>query len=556
MKFSRRDLFIGGAGIAAGMVFTPVPWKLLGDTSIWTQNWPWIPQAACGLVETKQSVCTLCAAGCGIRVRMAAGWPVGISGVTSNPITKGALCPLAFAAQQLNWHPQRLREVKHGARTASWADAQAAFEKACSEGPLAIVDGRPGRAASSVLEAFAKQRNGHYRVALDVESQALAPYATWSGTSVTALGYDLENARTIVSFGAPLLDGWGTPGQFTRLWSEKAAAATDPQLRLIQIEPRLSRTAARAWRWTAIRDGSDAALAAGLAQVVIQEHLVNGAGPLPPQMSLVDAAAQTGLSSDAIRELAHTMVERRPVVAIAPDGNPSIAALNVALAAVGTPGGIVAKSKTQSACVPLEAGTTYRAMLLDASVPWEFVPQTSAEVFRFAAWDGGSSKADWLLPSPGFAEELTDVLAASTSAVETYAIAVNLVTQPAETKSTAQFLKNIDATLPDVDKTIHARCEQLFQGKVGSVYGDQATAVDKFETAAKMEEQLRQGAIWVGDPPRGDGLKCALKQWPATTNPFHSVNWAAAWEPPVLPPLATKLYQESDLREAPGRRPA
>ena len=34
-----------------------------------------------------------------------------------------------------------------------------------------------------------------------------------------ALGYDLENAQTIVSFGAPLLDGWGAPGRFTRLWA-------------------------------------------------------------------------------------------------------------------------------------------------------------------------------------------------------------------------------------------------------------------------------------------------------------------------------------------------
>ena len=59
MKVSRRDLLIGSAGVTAGLIFTPVPWKLLGDVSIWTQNWPWIPQPAHGPVETKQSVCTL-----------------------------------------------------------------------------------------------------------------------------------------------------------------------------------------------------------------------------------------------------------------------------------------------------------------------------------------------------------------------------------------------------------------------------------------------------------------------------------------------------------------
>jgi hypothetical protein len=39
--------------------------------------------------------------------------------------------------------------------------------------------------------------------------------------------------QTIVSFGTPLLDGWGIPGQFTRLWAEQAAGQNDPQLRLI-----------------------------------------------------------------------------------------------------------------------------------------------------------------------------------------------------------------------------------------------------------------------------------------------------------------------------------
>ena len=75
-----------------------------------------------------------------------------------------------------------------------------------------------------------------------------------------------------------------------------------------------------------------------------------------------------------------------------------------------------------------------RAVLIDSSVPWDFVPQTDAEVFRFAAWDGGSSKADWLLPAPGFLEELTDVPTAPTSAIETYAVAPESVKAPPQTR--------------------------------------------------------------------------------------------------------------------------
>ncbi len=157
MKVTRRDLLVWSAGAAAGLMVTPVPWKLLDDTSIWSQNWPWIPQPTRGPVEVKQSSCTLCPNGCGMRVRMAAGWPVGVAGVSSHPISRGALCPLGFGAHQLNWHPQRLRTVRHRNTTSSWGEAKAAFAKACSEGPVVIIDGYPGRAASSVFETFLQE---------------------------------------------------------------------------------------------------------------------------------------------------------------------------------------------------------------------------------------------------------------------------------------------------------------------------------------------------------------------------------------------------------------
>jgi hypothetical protein len=554
MRVSRRDLLIGSAGATAGLLLTPVPWKMLGDVSIWTQNWSWIPQPAHGPVETKLTCCTLCASGCGIRVRMAAGCPVGIAGVGSHPVTKGALCPLGFAAHQLNWHPLRLRDVRHRGHASSWAEAQAAFEKARGEGSIAIVDGRPGRAVSSVLKAFARKHNASYQVVLSAESQALAPYPEWSGVPASALGYDLENARTIVSFGAPLLDGWGTPGRFTRLWSQQAAGAPDPQLRLIQIESSLSRTAARAWKWIPVREGSEAKLAAGVARVLLEEHLVTSQGPMP-QLPLTEVAAQTGLTTEEIRDLTRTMVEHRPVLAIAADRNPAVAALNVLLGAVGAPGGIVKKTEHVEPHAPADpVNSPLRAVLIDSAVLWDFALPTDAEVFRFAAWDGGGSGADWLLPAPGFLEELTDVPTAPTSAVETYAVAMNLVASPAEIKSAAQFLLQIDPTLPVVEKVIQARCEEIFRARQGTVYGDHPVALTSLDSCHKFEEHLRNGAVWMSDPPRLSGFRCALKEWPTENRVSHSADWTAEWIPPVLPLLAAKLYQESNLREFPARR--
>ena len=553
MNVSRRDLLLGTAGLTAGIFFTPVPWKVLDDVSIWTQNWPWIPQPPRGPVTTRLAACTLCASGCAMRVRMAAGFPVGISGVSTHPLTEGALCPLGFAAHQLNWHPARVREVRQHGRAASWEEARAAFEKACAEGPVAIVDGRSGRAASTVLQSFAAKHKGSYEIVLNAQERALAPIAQWSGRPVSLLGYDLENAGTIVSFGAPLLDGWGIPGRFTHLWAERAAGQSDPQLRLIQIEPKLSRTASGAWRWVPVAEGSDGLLAASLAKVLIEERLVGAAGPIPAA-ALIDAAPQTGLTSAAIRELAYIIAERRPVLFLSADENPAVAALNILFGAVGAPGGILPRSVHPSSMPPVSGNAkATRAVLIDSTVPWDFVAPSGAEVFRFAAWDGGGNHADWLLPAPGFLEETTDLPTPPTSAVPSYAVTPNLLAPSAQVNTAAEFLLQIDSTLPTVEKMIQARCEEIFRAGRGTVHTDKPAPVSSSESAAKLEEALRSGGVWLDEPTGIRALKCSLKEWP-TDNLVHvPANWASAWAQPVLPPLAAKLYQESSLREVPQR---
>jgi len=554
MKVTRRDLLVWSAGAAAGLMVTPVPWKLLDDTSIWSQNWPWIPQPARGPVEVKMSACTLCPNGCGTKVKMAAGWPVGVAGVDTHPISRGTLCPLGFGAHQLNWHPRRLRTVRHGGRASTWNDARTAFAKASSEGPVVIIDGYPGRAASSVLQSFVQKQKGEYRVVLGPEMRALAPYEEWSGVPASALGYDLENTQTIVSFGAPLLDGWGPPGRFTRMWAEHAAGADDPRLRLIQVDASLSRTAGRAWQWVPILAGSESALAAGLAGVLLEEHLVSAHGPIPT-LPLAEASTQTGLSTDAIRQLARTIVARTPAVAIAADNSPEIAALNVLLGSVGARGGIVRKSKQAEAYIPADLPfANARAVLLDASAPWDFIPQTNAEVFRFAAWDGGSDRTDWLLPAPGFLEELTDVPTAPTVALETYAIAPSLVKAPHEVHSSAEFLGSLDPSLPTTEKMIQLRCVDIFRGHAGTLRGEEDTPIAKLASAQTLEEQLSKGAVWVSDDSHAATLRCDLKQWPTAVPAAPPESWSSAWHAPVLPSLATKLYRESILREAPEKR--
>jgi hypothetical protein len=135
-------------------------------------------------------------------------------------------------------------------------------------------------------------------------------------------------------------------------------------------------------------------------------------------------------------------------------------------------------------------------------------------------------------------------------------VAQNLVAPPTEIRSAAQFLLQIDPTLPAVEKVIHARCDEIFRTRQGTVYGEHPLAVTKIYSAKHLEEQLRKGAVWMGDPPSPGKFRCELKEWPADNRAANATCWAASWAPPVFPPLATKLYQESNLREPPAGRQA
>jgi len=245
------------------------------------------------------------------------------------------------------------------------------------------------------------------------------------------------------------------------------------------------------------------------------------------------------------------------VLALANDDDPAIAAFNIVLGAVGSRGGVVRRSKAAKSYASADAVvSSARAVVIDASVPWDFTPQTDAEVFRFAAWDGGSGNADWLLPAPGFLEDLTDVPAAPASAIETYAIAPGLVKAPHETATAAQFLASVDPTLPTPEKIIHSRCENLFRARAGNVVAKEIAPMAKLASAQTLEEELRNGAVWIGDPLRQESFRCQLKEWPSTVSSGPPQTWSASWPTPVLPPLASKLYRESSLRDEPLGRHA
>ena len=218
MIIQRRDLIRIAAGGVCGAILTPVPWRLLDDSAKWSQNWSWIPPVPRGERTTKDSYCTLCPAGCAVRATCVANRPVRL---------EGALCASGIAGHTVAYHPRRIRTGPKSVRV---------------RGRVGILDLGPRRAMSTLLEQAAAAFGGAYLRMPDRDEPTLDALADLTGGPRGSLGLDLERTRTLVSFGAPVLERWAAPSRVLGRWRTG-------DLRVVQVDTVQSRTALAANQW-------------------------------------------------------------------------------------------------------------------------------------------------------------------------------------------------------------------------------------------------------------------------------------------------------------------
>ncbi len=227
----------------------------------------------------------LCPGGCALKARRVNGYPVNMTGISDHPVSYGILCPAGITGHHLATHPLRLRQphVFSGKGPDSTL-VPASLELAVSDiaktireiqssgarGTIAVLDHRPGRALSRCYQEFlAKCPDGVYVVAPGSEDATLGTLRSLCGFGNGVPGYDFEHTRVILSFGAPLLDGWGTPGRMMTLLQNRKQTG----LKLIQAEGIQSRTALQADTWLPVRPGTEAMLALAIANTILREGL-------------------------------------------------------------------------------------------------------------------------------------------------------------------------------------------------------------------------------------------------------------------------------------------
>jgi anaerobic selenocysteine-containing dehydrogenase len=288
MKLSRRCFLSFVVGGAAGTTLSPLPWKLLDDISIWSQNWPWIPVPPDGESTYVRSTCTLCPGGCGISVRKIDDRVVKIEGVEKHPVNNGGMCMLGLSGAQLLYSPSRVKTpLKRVGDRGEGRWEPISWEAAIGEVADNLADirrqGNPqsvacmaptdkGTVARLIQRLMAAYGSPNFIRMPSVEDAYESMLRLTQGLD-GQVGVDVETADLILSFGCALLDGYRSPVRMIQAnsrWKSNHA-------KLIQIEPRLSNTAAKADKWVAPTPGSEADLALAIAQVIISRKKYNHA---------------------------------------------------------------------------------------------------------------------------------------------------------------------------------------------------------------------------------------------------------------------------------------
>ncbi|MCP4678164.1 MAG: molybdopterin-dependent oxidoreductase [Deltaproteobacteria bacterium] len=372
MGITRRSLLqlVGGAGL--GVMVSPLPWKLLDDVSIWTQNWSLTPKLVRGETSKRYATCGLCGGGCGIVVRMLDDVPIAVKGLDSHPTSHGGACPLGLGAPQLRFHPCRIaKPVMRGAggelaaTTPKEAIATIGAQVARavtnpSAGKVAFLDRRPGSAMSALYRSFLGRLGDGFYLTPPGAQTALA--GAMFGEGHRRLGYDLETTKTVLSFSAPLFEGFDSPGRMAgvaRLWN---AAARKDRPRLIHADPNHSTTASMADTWLPIKHGSEAALALGIGHLLLKNNLIDkeataSALDLAEYTKLVEGfgpkkvSGLTGLDTKELVAVAKRVAVEAPSIAVAGGGagegplgleeETAVMALNLLLGSVGKAGGLL-----------------------------------------------------------------------------------------------------------------------------------------------------------------------------------------------------------------------
>ena len=233
-----------------------------------------------GYDSVVKSHCRMCHGGCGVLVYVKDGKIAKIAGDPDCPINHGTLCSKGIGASQLVYHPDRLTyPVKRIGSKGSGKWERISWDEALDTIAEKILSYKKSFGAESIVMGYGTGR----------ENEAVIyRFANLLGSPNTLTAghfcYGPRIATTIITCGTnPIVDYENKP-KCVMVWGnnlvisnpdcykgEPFSTTLDAGAKLIAVDPRLTRIAARADIWLPLRPGTDTALALGMCNVIIHE---------------------------------------------------------------------------------------------------------------------------------------------------------------------------------------------------------------------------------------------------------------------------------------------
>ena len=235
-----------------------------------------------GYDSVVKSHCRMCHGGCGVLVYTKNGKVAKIAGDPGCPINNGTLCSKGIASVQLAYHPDRLTyPVRRVGAKGSGKWERVSWDEALDTIAERILLYKEKHGAESIVMGYGTGR----------ENEAVIyRFSNLLGTpNVLTAGhfcYGPRIATSIITCGTnPIVDYENHP-KCIMVWGnnlvisnpdcykgEPFSVSLDAGAKLIVVDPRLTRIAARADIWLQLRPGTDTALALGILNVIVNEEL-------------------------------------------------------------------------------------------------------------------------------------------------------------------------------------------------------------------------------------------------------------------------------------------
>lgn len=235
-----------------------------------------------GYDEMVKTSCRGCHGGCGVYVYVKDGKIAKIQGNPDHPINHGTLCSKGLAAAQLVYSPDRLKyPLKRVGPKASGKWERISWDEALDTIAARILEYKDKFGPESVVFGYGTGRENEaviYRIANLLGSPNTLTaghfcYGPRISTGIITIGtnpiVDYENLPKCIML-------WGnnvTTVNADEYKGEPFSVALDAGAKLIVVDPRLTRPAARADVWLQLRPGTDGALALGMLNYIINEEL-------------------------------------------------------------------------------------------------------------------------------------------------------------------------------------------------------------------------------------------------------------------------------------------